>query len=153
MFCCFVFFFKQKTAYEMRISDWSSDVCSSDLRAAAPRRRFAQQFRIALHRLRHIVRSPRPERIERMDRALERDLLMLKDRRTRCPRLQPHLGRARGPLDRARAGAVLAAIGPPARTRRPPRLHLQPLLPAAPRFPAPAPPPPVSPDRLPLAPL
>src|SRR3546814_20849818 len=33
MFCvilCF-FFFKQKTAYEMRISDWSSDVCSSDL--------------------------------------------------------------------------------------------------------------------------
>src|SRR3546814_20162665 len=29
--CC-VFFFKQKTAYEMRISDWSSDVCSSDLR-------------------------------------------------------------------------------------------------------------------------
>src|SRR3546814_4975065 len=28
-----VFFFKQKTAYEMRISDWSSDVCSSDLYA------------------------------------------------------------------------------------------------------------------------
>src|SRR3546814_19049915 len=31
MFCCF---FKQKTAYEMRISDWSSDVCSSDLARA-----------------------------------------------------------------------------------------------------------------------
>src|SRR3546814_3559526 len=35
MFCVcslyIVFFFKQKTAYEMRISDWSSDVCSSDL--------------------------------------------------------------------------------------------------------------------------
>src|SRR3546814_5298151 len=32
-YCIFVFFFffKQKTAYEMRISDWSSDVCSSDL--------------------------------------------------------------------------------------------------------------------------
>src|SRR3546814_15884724 len=29
---CVLFFFKQKTAYEMRISDWSSDVCSSDLR-------------------------------------------------------------------------------------------------------------------------
>src|SRR3546814_3391611 len=28
---CYFFFFKQKTAYEMRISDWSSDVCSSDL--------------------------------------------------------------------------------------------------------------------------
>src|SRR3546814_3108907 len=31
MECVFFFFFKQKTAYEMRISDWSSDVCSSDL--------------------------------------------------------------------------------------------------------------------------
>src|SRR3546814_17467713 len=37
------FFFKQKTAYEMRISDWSSDVCSSDLRAA-----FHAQVREAL---------------------------------------------------------------------------------------------------------
>src|SRR3546814_6985489 len=34
--CIFFFFFKQKTAYEMRISDWSSDVCSSDLHAAPP---------------------------------------------------------------------------------------------------------------------
>src|SRR3546814_4241635 len=32
--CLSVFFFKQKTAYEMRISDWSSDVCSSDLELA-----------------------------------------------------------------------------------------------------------------------
>src|SRR3546814_18082570 len=31
----FVLFFKQKTAYEMRISDWSSDVCSSDLHGEA----------------------------------------------------------------------------------------------------------------------
>src|SRR3546814_1838674 len=31
-----IFFFKQKTAYEMRISDWSSDVCSSDLRLSHP---------------------------------------------------------------------------------------------------------------------
>src|SRR3546814_7486799 len=43
------FFFKQKTAYEMLISDWSSDVCSSDLRlggigdvAVAPRRRHVE---------------------------------------------------------------------------------------------------------------
>src|SRR3546814_14270825 len=34
MFC--FFFFKQKTAYELRISDWSSDVCSSDLLASPP---------------------------------------------------------------------------------------------------------------------
>src|SRR3546814_2764572 len=44
---CF-FFFKQKTAYEMRISDWSSDVCSSDLHAfvdrAADRHHLADRF-------------------------------------------------------------------------------------------------------------
>src|SRR3546814_5215309 len=37
--CCFVmlvFYFKQKTAYEMRISDWSSDVCTSDLEPMPP---------------------------------------------------------------------------------------------------------------------
>src|SRR3546814_5068465 len=38
-------FFKQKTAYEMRISDWSSDVCSSDLKTpGAKRRRFPVIF-------------------------------------------------------------------------------------------------------------
>src|SRR3546814_4088713 len=35
------FFFKQKTAYEMRISDWSSDVCSSDLSSLGDDRRHA----------------------------------------------------------------------------------------------------------------
>src|SRR3546814_6853399 len=40
--CVFFFFFKQKTAYEMRISDWSSDVCSSDLGVSfAPAKRAA----------------------------------------------------------------------------------------------------------------
>src|SRR6058998_2541128 len=34
LFVFFFFFFKQKTAYEMVMSDWSSDVCSSDLRLA-----------------------------------------------------------------------------------------------------------------------
>src|SRR3546814_18545260 len=37
------FFFKQKTAYEMRISDWSSDVCSSDLPARSDRHRHAHR--------------------------------------------------------------------------------------------------------------
>src|SRR3546814_4964410 len=36
LFLVLFFFFKQKTAYEMRISDWSSDVCSSDLPASDP---------------------------------------------------------------------------------------------------------------------
>src|SRR3546814_18033785 len=35
---CLFYFFKQKTAYEMRISDWSSDVCSSDLMTLADAR-------------------------------------------------------------------------------------------------------------------
>src|SRR3546814_11720820 len=39
---CF-FFFKQKTAYEMRISDWSSDVCSSDLPEFRERKREANR--------------------------------------------------------------------------------------------------------------
>src|SRR3546814_8439969 len=38
-----LFFFKQKTAYEMRISDWSSDVCSSDLRYRARDRKRRQE--------------------------------------------------------------------------------------------------------------
>src|SRR3546814_2208622 len=41
----FFFFFKQKAAYEMRISDWSSDVCSSDL--AGPDRLSARLHRAA----------------------------------------------------------------------------------------------------------
>src|SRR3546814_1082523 len=47
--CCgaCVFFFKQKTAYEMRISDWSSDVCSSDL--AQPEDEGVYQPRIDPH--------------------------------------------------------------------------------------------------------
>src|SRR3546814_18910947 len=43
MLLCVVFFFKQKTAYEMRISDWSSDVCSSDLRGLAFLQSLGQQ--------------------------------------------------------------------------------------------------------------
>src|SRR3546814_1359822 len=50
-----VFFFKQKTAYEMRISDWSSDVCSSDLRLAAP-----LPFAVPVERLRE-QRAPAVE--------------------------------------------------------------------------------------------
>src|SRR3546814_18696701 len=48
MLICVFFFFKQKTAYEMRISDWSSDVCSSDLR---PIYVAEQTYRERRHRL------------------------------------------------------------------------------------------------------
>src|SRR3546814_5167559 len=45
LWCFFFLFFKQKTAYEMRISDWSSDVCSSDL---SQRRNIARLRRIRM---------------------------------------------------------------------------------------------------------
>src|SRR3546814_3339085 len=56
--CCFItcllclyvffFFFKQKTAYEMRISDWSSDVCSSDLVGAVHRGEIDELLELAV---------------------------------------------------------------------------------------------------------
>src|SRR3546814_10597824 len=46
MLNCRFFFFKQKTAYEVRISDWSSDVCSSDL--AAMRWSFLKTVRLLM---------------------------------------------------------------------------------------------------------
>src|SRR3546814_4514057 len=54
--CIFFFFFKQKTAYEMRISDWSSDVCSSDLRKAEQLCLRPGEFAVGVNELaQHIV--------------------------------------------------------------------------------------------------
>src|SRR3546814_9758374 len=55
----FFFFFKQKTAYEMRISDWSSDVCSSDLLAKEfygcdPDAQFSVPSQVREHFSRHL---------------------------------------------------------------------------------------------------
>src|SRR3546814_3885894 len=47
----FVCFFKQKTAYEMRISDWSSDVCSSDLVRFAPPVGVPLRYRVTTRRI------------------------------------------------------------------------------------------------------
>src|SRR3546814_6678101 len=52
-----VFVFKQKTAYEMRISDWSSDVCSSDLGSPIPRRCWRTGSPCPTHRSRSEERS------------------------------------------------------------------------------------------------
>src|SRR3546814_8096574 len=55
------FFFKQKTAYEMRISDWSSDVCSSDLELGAALQS-AQARRVGRGDVDHQVVGHRPQR-------------------------------------------------------------------------------------------
>src|SRR3546814_2145991 len=64
LYCVFVFFFfKQKTAYEMRISDWSSDVCSSDLLPDEVRARYdwgspgRRAFSVSLHNTPHRLRT------------------------------------------------------------------------------------------------
>src|SRR3546814_10825562 len=82
-----IFFFKQKTAYEMRISDWSSDVCSSDLsgprKPQCPERDENDQRVIEalpvqiVHIVEHPEEVPRPPRIAAHDkkaRGIERDI-------------------------------------------------------------------------------
>src|SRR3546814_20724892 len=68
---CFVivdcFFFKQKTAYEMRISDWSSDVCSSDLTVAEPADRLATPLRLHLPPRRGLQESSRTARADAVE--------------------------------------------------------------------------------------
>src|SRR3546814_1157036 len=54
--CVSFFFFKQKTAYEMRISDWSSDVCSSDLPFIEPVRQVRRRHHVEQHDLVHRLR-------------------------------------------------------------------------------------------------
>src|SRR3546814_7098734 len=92
-FCVFFFFFKQKTAYEMRISDWSSDVCSSDLmpaRHGTHRLLSLRQARPHLHRRSRqgvalpLLRLPKTNRI-----ALQRGGLFL-------PRLRRTARRGQG---------------------------------------------------------
>src|SRR3546814_3019572 len=50
-----VCFIKQKTAYEMRISDWSSDVCSADLHNADGWREVLANIEVTPHRILHMV--------------------------------------------------------------------------------------------------
>src|SRR3546814_6714499 len=86
-------FFKQKTAYEMHISDWSSDVCSSDL---------------AVQQLRHV----RDGAGHGAERAVDRGPAGIDPAAAHQPGRRPHPGDAipdRGPADRGEA--LLAQIG------------------------------------------
>src|SRR3546814_3080945 len=93
VFCFYdeIFFVKQKTAYEMRISDWSSDVCSSDLagghvparRAGAPQRRAARKGRLRDDRGDAETRRGAPtRRARRRAAALFREGLYPRDRKS-----------------------------------------------------------------------
>src|SRR3546814_6505940 len=75
MFLFVVFFFKQKTAYEMRISDWSSDVCSSDLLGHDGLGRAVQEVPHASH-----AQTAVPVSDDQSDSDGERALRLLGDR-------------------------------------------------------------------------
>src|SRR3546814_18550230 len=107
---CYVCFFKQMTAYEMRISDWSSDVCSSDL-AAVHRRRPRPRRPAAVPDRRQPVPGGRPAgRGESGERAGERAGGRRKGETVRTPR--PDAGdRRAGIYRRARRGAERASGG------------------------------------------
>src|SRR3546814_9201196 len=89
------FFFKQKTAYEMRISDWSSDVCSSDLVA----------FRSHLDGSRHMLT---PERSMEIQRLLGSDIVMAFDE---CPPNGVDAKRAEASMERSMRWAARSRAG------------------------------------------
>src|SRR3546814_8231061 len=87
----FVFVFKQKTAYEMRISDWSSDVCSSDLGDAAVERPEADRDRRPVRDGEQDDREPDEEGDDPGNDTHPAPLVTL--------RLARHVRPLRGPLD------------------------------------------------------
>src|SRR3546814_15137991 len=99
----FFFFFKQKTAYEMRISDWSSDVCSSDLGGSGPSALLRPRPRPPR------PAPPRPRRDRQRTRRADRPRALLRDRRNGSG----GWGRSARHLDRRRplsAGGLLLLL-------------------------------------------
>src|SRR3546814_4954183 len=77
-------FFKQKTAYEMRISDWSSDVCSSDLAGDAHHGRDAQRIIDDIRPL--LARTDREDHpLRRVDHRIELQIGRASCRERVCP--------------------------------------------------------------------
>src|SRR3546814_17929123 len=68
--CIVFFFFKQKTAYEMRISDWSSDVCSSDLKARKALSAIRDEQDRRLHEARRAIHAEFGDAISAASKAL-----------------------------------------------------------------------------------
>src|SRR3546814_18500562 len=109
----FVFFFKQKTAYEMRISDWSSDVCSSDL-DGHPRQHEIQIFGRALPRTNARNEAAVLLQIVRSLLRIEDDGGVKEAEKDDPERIEPHIQRRtmltrRGDRDHRVAPAAFAA--------------------------------------------
>src|SRR3546814_231487 len=89
------FFFKQKTAYEMRISDWSSDVCSSDLMDDQPRglvdhdQMLVLEHHVERDRLRLVMRGRRLGHVDRETLARDRLARRIAHRDAIDPQHQP----------------------------------------------------------------
>src|SRR3546814_20009328 len=106
----YFFFFKQKTAYEMRISDWSSDVCSSDLRRRDRLHRARAGLPVADHGARDELRPKGPRQPGSLTVPPTSD--------------QRALATALAALDDARLAGLLAARGAPASAGWPDLFHV-----------------------------
>src|SRR3546814_7091951 len=97
-----MFFFKQKTAYEMRISDWSSDVCSSDLCTVQIFPGEAGGWGIEVGNNRHVFRNRAQQRLRRGRLRIVSDAGMRApgDRDSAFFRLQPDCRVSRPPRTR-----------------------------------------------------
>src|SRR3546814_2173120 len=127
------FFFKQKTAYEMRISDWSSDVCSSDL-ARRGRGRGAGTAALAAAPGHQRVVDPYVGRlpeaalhqvIGQADRRLDIEAARLQQRRQflRGREFRPVVGTARHPAQQVLGGDDRGGPGPAGAEPKSPRLN------------------------------
>src|SRR3546814_18812859 len=129
MSICF-FFCKQKTAYEMRISDWSSDVCSSDLIDTDDRQTSILPVVIQTLQVRHRLltwRTPARPEIDVDDAAVQpgqRNRIVTERRRAfarrdgQCPGAEQQQQQAAAAPPPPPPPAPVSAAGPPARRAR-----------------------------------
>src|SRR3546814_3945936 len=89
-----VFFVKQRTAYGMRISDWSSDVCSSDLRRAVQRDQPAARHRPQLQISVTMLREEALQRVELFGLDVDQELIRRIGRQLFLPARQQVLARS-----------------------------------------------------------
>src|SRR3546814_1722346 len=107
MCSCFFFVFKQKTAYEMRISDWSSDVCSSDLADIKGQRPAIAVGKVFETRHRRALKALRNHLIEREQATLARARRVRESNRWR---IEPRGARAVSGTGRAMAHGTIFRV-------------------------------------------